>query len=177
LKGIGGGVGGWIWDVLYPSYSGSRNQNQRGDDDQKGELGRRAGDQAKRRGDRDGKGKKSTEKEKEKGKLSARKAVEISVAFAVSGLIQVVMGWKGGRCNAWASGEFYFVQPVGVVVEEVVMGVWGRIIRGRAAAKFGTKLGRMERAVGYLWVWGWFWWWYPRRTALEIECLRKALSV
>ncbi|KAK4452253.1 hypothetical protein QBC34DRAFT_457307 [Podospora aff. communis PSN243] len=88
-------------------------------------------------------------KQEEGSKLSLRRAVEIAVAFAISGLIQVAVDWKGGRCNVWGSGVFYLLQSVGVVLEEAAMRVWNKA-RRRVEEMFGRDLGQLERKVGYL---------------------------
>ncbi|KAK0648977.1 hypothetical protein B0T16DRAFT_409209 [Cercophora newfieldiana] len=110
------------------------------------------------------------------GERSAvRRWVEVGLVFGISGVLQVVMDWKRGWCNPWGSGWFYFVQPVGFVLEDVAMGIWAMGLREKVAVRVGKgrELRRFEQVVGYLWVWGWFWWLYPRRTILEIECLRR----
>ncbi|KAK0611718.1 hypothetical protein B0T14DRAFT_571588 [Immersiella caudata] len=111
FKGASGVVAGRIWGVEGKQEKESENGNR--GRDEKGEKRRGA----KGRGKDDGNGRKKS-REQERGELSVRKAAEIAVAFVLSGLIQVVMDWKGGRCNVWGLGVFYFAQPVGIMVED-----------------------------------------------------------
>lgn len=104
---------------------------------------------------------------------AARRLVNVALVFLLSGLLHSIMDWKGGLCNCWATGLFYFVQPVGFVLETLAQSSWASLSK-RMFAPGSRMLSGLQRAVGYMWVWTWLFLLYPQRTAIELNCRAKA---
>ena len=102
----------------------------------------------------------------------ARRLMNVTLVFLLSGLIHSTMDWNNGSCDCWASGVFYFVQPLGFVLESLAQFAWTPI-RKRVFVLGSRVPSILERALGYLWVWTWFFWLYPQRAVAEYNCRVK----
>lgn len=104
---------------------------------------------------------------------AARQLVNVALVFLLSGLLHSIIDWKRGLCNCWASGIFYFIQPLGFILESLAQFSWAPF-RKRMFVPGTRVLSIFERTLGYIWVWTWFFWLYPQRTVVEFNCRAKA---
>ncbi|KAJ4985434.1 toxin biosynthesis protein [Stagonosporopsis vannaccii] len=112
---------------------------------------------------------------------AARRAVENALVFAASGLGHAAVRYvqTEGRGEVWTVAIWYAAQMLPIVVEGGVGSVWGRSgVRGEVRELVGLEvLGRVERAVGYMWVFAWMLWSVPMylltREKWEMEGFRR----
>lgn len=100
---------------------------------------------------------------------AVRRLANVVMVFLLSGLLHSIIDWEKGACNCWASAIFYFVQPVGFVLEGLVQSA-SAPLRRRMFAPGSRGLFIFERTLGYVWVWTWFFWLYPQRVVVEFGC-------
>ena len=110
----------------------------------------------------------------QQSRSAARRLVNVGLVFLLSGLVHSIMDWEKGLCNHWASGIFYFVQPVGLVLEMLVQSAWAPLRERVFGLSSRAGLAILERTLGYLWVLAWFFWLYPQRSVMEIQCRTTA---
>lgn len=110
-----------------------------------------------------------------------RRVLENALVFAVSGLLHSAVRWvqTDGNGECWTVALWYSAQVVPVVLEGVVQRVWVKSeVRKGLRRRMGTEaVGRLEKAMGYLWVFCWMFWsvgrWLLTRNKWELESWRK----
>jgi len=105
---------------------------------------------------------------------AARRLVNVVLVFLQSGLLHLIIDWQNGLCNYWGSGIFYFVQPLGFVLEGLAQSAWAPL-RKRAFVPGSRVLLILERTLGYMWVLAWFYLLCPQRSIAELSCRAKVL--
>jgi hypothetical protein len=110
-----------------------------------------------------------------------RRVLENALVFAVSGLLHSAVRWvqTDGNGECWTVALWYSAQIVPIVLEGVVQDVWVESgVRKGLQRRIGVAVvGRLEKAMGYLWVFCWMFWsvskWLLTRNKWEMESWRK----
>lgn len=103
---------------------------------------------------------------------AARRLVNVALVFLLSGLLHSIRDWQDGLCNYWSSGIFYFVQPLGFVLEGLAQSAWAPL-RKRVFVPGSRVISILERTLGYMWVLAWFYLLCPQRFIAELSCRAK----
>ena len=115
-----------------------------------------------------------------RGKAMTR-ILENALVFAASGLMHSLVRWvqTGGQGEIWCVAIWYSSQIIPIMIEEIVQAMWARsALRVWLQRRFGERnTGRLDRAVGYMWVFGWMFWSVPKylivRSSWEMASLER----
>ncbi|MCJ1334308.1 hypothetical protein MMC10_011016 [Thelotrema lepadinum] len=88
-----------------------------------------------------------------------RRCLVTFLVFMLSMLAHMIqpLGVKGGAPQFWSSCWFFPMQAAGVIFEDAVSWLWGKVTRNRAKRWHG----RFEKTVGRMWLLLWFLWCVP----------------